>query len=188
MTGAANGVVRAWPLTVDERTSVPADPEGTTDSVNSLEFNPSGERLLISAGDGVESRARVISAGDGGSVAANGIVRNRRRVQRRRAARRRRERQHGQGQALRQRARHQDRGHRSQAGAESGDCGPLRPGVEPRRNPRRDRLPRRRDPGSTRKPTKSSGLSKSRYRLRPDRAPSHVQSWRPRSLPTAPGS
>ena len=74
VTGAANGVVRAWPLTVDERTSVPADPEGTTDSVNSLEFDPSGERLLISAGDGVESRARVISAGDGGSVAANGIV------------------------------------------------------------------------------------------------------------------
>ena len=76
VTGDVNGVVHTWPLTVDERASVPADAKGRAESVSSVEFDPTGARLLISAGADDKDQARLISTGDGRPIAGNGIVAN----------------------------------------------------------------------------------------------------------------
>ncbi len=145
VTGDVNGVVHTWPLTVDERASVPADAKGRAESVSSVEFDPTGARLLISASVDDKDQARLISTGDGRPIAGNGIVANAVAYS-------------ADGQRIA--AANVNTGKVTLFDGElattiatigrkrapsPGDWAPYAPGAEPRRSPRRDRLPRRHD-------------------------------------------
>jgi WD40 repeat protein len=75
VTGDVNGVVRLWRLGVDQESRpVPADPDGIADGLNSVAFDPSGERLLGSVSLRGKPLARIVGSADGTTIADEGIV------------------------------------------------------------------------------------------------------------------